>query len=89
MEWYKQYPQIPVEEFTWENSGARLDVPPPWKEVHDYMRGVIGIQGEWGLDKIWTPVGYTTDIPQKRYQCVAIMFENRQDWSKAWWHFRA
>lgn len=88
-EWYQKYARIPAEEFVWENSGDRLDTPPPWKEVSDYIRGVVGIHGEWGLENIWTPVGYTTDIQQKRYPCVAIMFENRQNFEKVWWHFRA
>ena len=91
MEWYEKFPKLPAEDFTHENSGARSDEPPPWKEIHDYNRGMIGIEGLYGTEKVWKPIGYTFDVPRPdcRHMTVAIMFENRGTFEKIWWHFSA
>ncbi len=80
--WWEEYPRESSVSFTYENSGRREQLAPPYREV-DHDNGVSIIQVVPG----WTIVGYTLEAPFKpQYESVAIMFEASDGW-RVWWHF--
>ena len=89
MKWYEKHKKLNAALFTWENSGKKLGDAPPYHNVRNDNFDIEGIEGIYGMEKIYKLLGYTEDpaFHAKGYPSVAIMFERQDTYEKIWWHY--
>lgn len=86
--WYEKYEKLNPILFTYDNSGKKLALGPPYRSRRNDNFDTIDIEGCYGMDQIFKILGYTEEPPYKaQYPCVAIMFEDLHNFEKIWWHY--
>ena len=53
MSWYKKYPKLSSVLFTYDNSGNKAALPPPYRTIMDEDLNTKYIEGQHGINKIW------------------------------------
>jgi len=85
--WYEQYPRLNSAKFIAENSGVRAQLPPPYEIIRGDT-SIVGIEGRWGMEQLWKPVGFSESPPfPTSYPAVAILFESTTNFEQIWWHY--
>jgi len=88
IKWYEKYKKLNSVLFTYDNSGKKLNLPPPYKSRRNKDYDTVDIEGKYGMDQLYKIIGWTMEPPFKAaYPCVAIMFENLYNFEKIWWHY--
>lgn len=86
--WYEKYEKLNSILFTYDNSGKKLNFPPPYKSRRNKEYDTIDIEGKYGMNKLYRILGYSEELPfYGNYPCVGIMFENLYNFEKIWWHY--
>jgi len=86
--WYKKYKELNSMLFTYDNSGKKFNLPPPYKNRRNKDFDTIDIEGLYGMDQLYRIIGYTETPPfTTSYPCVAIMFEDLHTFKQIWWHY--
>jgi hypothetical protein len=87
--WYEKYKKLNPGLFIFENSGKDSGESPPYADITDNDMNMVSIKGMYGMEDEWKVIGYTesTPFPAKGYDAIGIMFENKQDFTKRWWHY--
>ena len=82
--WFEKYPELPNYQFSWDICGIHTGDTWPFGQ-HTSGENHLEI---YPIDKDWEPIGYCLETAiRPRPSMVAIMFENKKDFRKVWFHY--